>query len=331
MRHRRLLPLVAVLVIVAAGCDWPNVVPPGNAPVRYRDPIFNAVTVTSNVTYGSAVNLRGPDDHAAARHVPAHGRHGHESARDRVGPRRLVLLRQQDVARARRRSDHVRQGGIRERLDQLSARVAGLLGNAARTASRRFEEAAADAQTAVRFLRTNAATYGIDPNRIAIGGSSAGAITALNVGYSTSEDPSASVRAAVSLSGAQLGRRHHLAGRRSGPRLPLHDRPARAVSVGGEHDQRARRRRGSTRSSSPGTRPATCRMSEHRQQILDQSTELLVVGDGPRPRGNLSAAVASRRVRNISTTDEAHTADSSPNSCAPHVTTRSRNCECIAR
>ena len=39
-----------------------------------------------------------------------------------------------------------------------------------------------DAQAAVRFLRKNAATYKIDPNRIAIGGSSAGAITALHVG-----------------------------------------------------------------------------------------------------------------------------------------------------
>jgi predicted esterase len=61
-----------------------------------------------------------------------------------------------------------------------------------------------DAQTAVRFLRANAATYGIDPTRIAIGGSSAGAITALNVGYATSEDPASAVRAAVSLSGANL-------------------------------------------------------------------------------------------------------------------------------
>jgi acetyl esterase/lipase len=67
-----------------------------------------------------------------------------------------------------------------------------------------IQEAAADAQTAVRFLRTNAATYRIDPDRIAIGGSSAGAITALNVGYSSSEDPSARVRAAMSISGAQL-------------------------------------------------------------------------------------------------------------------------------
>jgi acetyl esterase/lipase len=65
-------------------------------------------------------------------------------------------------------------------------------------------EAMQDAQTAVRFLRTNAATYGVDVTRIAIGGSSAGAITALNVGFRTSEDPTAGVGAAVSLSGANL-------------------------------------------------------------------------------------------------------------------------------
>jgi acetyl esterase/lipase len=67
-----------------------------------------------------------------------------------------------------------------------------------------IQEAEQDAQTAVRFLRTHAATYGIDPTRIAIGGSSAGAITALNVGYASSENPASKVRAAVSLSGANL-------------------------------------------------------------------------------------------------------------------------------
>jgi predicted esterase len=68
-----------------------------------------------------------------------------------------------------------------------------------------------DAQTAVRFLRANATQYRIDPTRIAIGGSSAGAITALNVGYSP-ENPgpgdhqghSSAVRAVQSISGAQL-------------------------------------------------------------------------------------------------------------------------------
>ncbi len=40
-----------------------------------------------------------------------------------------------------------------------------------------------DAETAMTWLRDNAATYGVDPNRIGIGGASAGGITAELVGY----------------------------------------------------------------------------------------------------------------------------------------------------
>jgi acetyl esterase/lipase len=72
-------------------------------------------------------------------------------------------------------------------------------------------QAREDAQTAVRFLRKKAAKYRIDPTRIGIGGSSAGAITALNVAYSP-ENPGpgdhqgfpSAVRAAQSISGASL-------------------------------------------------------------------------------------------------------------------------------
>ncbi|MBA3263524.1 MAG: alpha/beta hydrolase fold domain-containing protein [Thermoleophilaceae bacterium] len=44
-------------------------------------------------------------------------------------------------------------------------------------------EAQHDAQAAVRWLRANAATYRIDPTRIAIGGGSAGAVTSLLVDW----------------------------------------------------------------------------------------------------------------------------------------------------
>ena len=52
-------------------------------------------------------------------------------------------------------------------------------------------EAQHDAQAAVRWLRAHAADYGIDPTRIAVGGGSAGADTALLVGIH-SEDPGSS-------------------------------------------------------------------------------------------------------------------------------------------
>ena len=44
-------------------------------------------------------------------------------------------------------------------------------------------DAVHDARAAVRWLRANAATYGIDTTRIAIGGGSAGAVTSLGVAY----------------------------------------------------------------------------------------------------------------------------------------------------
>jgi len=51
-----------------------------------------------------------------------------------------------------------------------------------------FPAAVEDVKCAVRWLRANAATYQIDPNRIAVSGNSAGGHLALMVGYS--DDPS---------------------------------------------------------------------------------------------------------------------------------------------
>jgi acetyl esterase/lipase len=203
MRRRFLLPLVAVIVIVAAGCDWPNITPPGTAPVRYRDRVFSAVTLTNNVTYGSAVNLENQTitlqldmyqptgDTVTSRPaiVWVHG--GSFSGGDKTSPELI------DESNTFSKEGYLNVS-INYRLESP-----GCSGNFSNCADA-IREAAADAQTAVEFLRTNATTYGIDPNRIAIGGSSAGAITALNVGYASSETPAAKVRAAVSISGAHL-------------------------------------------------------------------------------------------------------------------------------
>lgn len=73
-------------------------------------------------------------------------------------------------------------------------------------------EAVHDAQAAVRWLRANAGTYGIDVDRIAIGGESAGGIVAAGVGVASDfpgesndyEFPS-DVRAWISISGGLPG------------------------------------------------------------------------------------------------------------------------------
>jgi acetyl esterase/lipase len=183
----------------------PDIPPPGAAPLRYRDLVFSAVSVTSNVTYGSAVNNSGQTvvlqldtyeptgDTVTARPaiVWVHG--GSFCCGDKTSPE-LV-----DEANTFAMKGYFNVS-INYRLEPGGCSASG----PTQTCLTAIQEARADAKTAVRFLRTNAAVYGIDPTRIAIGGSSAGAITALNVGFSSSQDPMAAVGGAVSLSGAAL-------------------------------------------------------------------------------------------------------------------------------
>ena len=60
-------------------------------------------------------------------------------------------------------------------------------------------DAQADAERAIRYLRRHADRYGIDPERIAVGGISAGAVTALNVALRPSGPER--VRGVVAISG----------------------------------------------------------------------------------------------------------------------------------
>ena len=62
-----------------------------------------------------------------------------------------------------------------------------------------------DAARAVEWMRANAATYRIDPNRIVIGGYSAGAITAMGVAFRGAGVDGADVQAVLSLSGGLYG------------------------------------------------------------------------------------------------------------------------------
>ena len=208
IRCRRLLPAVLVVIVgaVATGCLVP---PPGPAPLRYRDAIFD-VTTTSDVAYanvttrqGDPVTLRAdvyrPTGDAVTSRpaiVWVHG--GSFRSGSKTSPEIV------DEART-----FASKGFVSVSINyRLSPTGCTMINEECVLA---IADAQADAQTAVRWLRSNAATYGVDPDRLAIAGTSAGAITALNVAYNgdtPSPGPhpgvSSRVRAAVSLSGAAI-------------------------------------------------------------------------------------------------------------------------------
>jgi acetyl esterase/lipase len=204
--------VLACLAVVATGCTLQYQVPPGAAPLRYRDLVFGSAKSTKNVTYGSAVDQQGntvtlkldlyrpSGDRVTSRPaiVWVHG--GGFSSGDKTSPEIV------DEATTFAKKGYVTVS-INYRLSPGGCSDSASLASCITA----ITDAMHDAQAAVRFLRATANIYGVDVNRIAIGGSSAGAATALNVGFN-SDDPgtsgnpgySSAVGGAVSLSGTKV-------------------------------------------------------------------------------------------------------------------------------
>ena len=160
---------------------------------RYRTPVFSGATATT-LTYGSAPDLtngqlvdlrldlyRPTADTATGRPllVWVHGGGFAGGNRGQMA----------DLAIAYARLGYV-TASISYRLDPgnhcLQVQAGQYTGDELLAERARCERAMFgardDTATAIAFLRANAAAYGIDPGRVAVGGSSAGAITALHVG-----------------------------------------------------------------------------------------------------------------------------------------------------
>jgi para-nitrobenzyl esterase len=194
---------------VLGACTVPD--PPGDAPLRYRDQVFSGQTVASDITYGRAPDLSGnpvdlkldlyqPSGDTAQRRpavVWVHG--GGFCCGDKTA---AVVSQLSDI--------YAKLGYVAVSIDYRLLVSTGCGGNPTPTPECVTAALAAqhDAQAAVRWLRRNAGAYRIDPGRIAIGGSSAGAVTSLLVG-TRSEDPgdsgnpgySSTARGVVSISG----------------------------------------------------------------------------------------------------------------------------------
>jgi len=211
VRNRVSVLIIAGVALFATGCISLNP-PPGPPPLRYRDEVFTNVTKTSNITYGSAPDYQGQTvtlkldvyaptgDTVSSRPaiVWVHG--GGFSGGNKSSPEIV------DEA-----TTFAKKGYVNVSID-YRLRPTGCLNNPPPgSCIAAVIDAMHDAQAAVRFLRANRVAYGVDSGRIAIGGTSAGAVTALNVGFNpddpgTSGNPgfSSAVRGAVSLSGGKL-------------------------------------------------------------------------------------------------------------------------------
>ncbi len=211
---RRLAAPAALLVAVVALTGCAIVRPPGDEPLRYRDQVFSEVTITRDLQYGSATNVEGETealnldlyqptgDTADARPaiIWVHG--GSFCCGDKgSGP-------SPDLANKFARLGYV-TASINYRLSAPNGCTGTGFGGECAAA---VFDAQHDAQAAVRWFRANADTYGIDTDRIAIGGESAGGITATLVGLRANDAGESGnpgfpqdVRTFASISGGIIG------------------------------------------------------------------------------------------------------------------------------
>jgi alpha/beta superfamily hydrolase len=199
-RIPKLGALLAALLALAvlAGCTVPR--PEGAGTIRYRDQVFTAVTKTTDIQYGTAPDNNGnpvalkldlyqpTGDTNTSRPAVIWVHGGGFSGGDKsAGP-------SADLANTFAQLGYVTVSINYRLLAPSGCTGANGVSAACTTAAL---GAIADAQGAVRWLRANAATYGVDPTRIGIGGESAGAITATGVGV-FSENPAAEGDPAIS-------------------------------------------------------------------------------------------------------------------------------------
>lgn len=208
-RRWRLAGLGALACAALAGCTLPA--PAGNAPLRYRDAMF-AVTEQDGLPYGTAPDASGnmqtltldmytpTGDTQTSRPavVLVHGG-GFRAGNSKEG--HLVRLANAFVQRgyvAVSINYPLLAGGhvcSQENPPSATCVAAALAAQHA-------------AQAAVRWLRSGAATYGVDPTRIAVEGTSAGAVAALAVAVNASDPGTdgtpgypSNVEAAIAISG----------------------------------------------------------------------------------------------------------------------------------
>lgn len=178
----------------------------GETNQRYIDILFDNVKVTRNIQYGQAPAYKsnriekllldiyepvGDTEHKRAAIIWIHGGSFVAGSKDQFADGEVRGFA----------SDYASRGYVSIPIDYRLADHAVTLNDP--TAPSIIQMAKSDALAAVRWVRSHADSYHIDPNRIIVGGFSAGAFTALYAAYdTTTADPS--VAASISFSGGML-------------------------------------------------------------------------------------------------------------------------------
>lgn len=209
---RRLRAWMAGMAVLGAlgGCTVPA--PPGASPLRYRDAVFPSISETQNLQYGAAPDLNG--------NIVPLLLDLYQPAGDTVSQRPAIVWvhgggyccgDKSSGPSANLAQEFAHYGYVTVSINYRLMAPQGCTAGGGSIPPNCFTaaiDAENDAQAAVRWLRANATTYGIDTSRIGIGGDSAGAITATLVGLDP-QDPgnsgnpgySSAVTAFMSLSG----------------------------------------------------------------------------------------------------------------------------------
>lgn len=190
---------------------------------RYAEPVFSCVDVTPNIPYG-----QGRQNWSTTNILCLHGNlppynsfqtllaDVYEPCNDTETARPLIIAIHGGAWATGNKADMAPFGQAMARRGYVVASISYRLSITPNVLCfnaevdrvklvRAFYRAMQDAKAAVRYFRANAAQYGIDPDQIFIGGHSAGAFTALGVGYLTDNAERPAETLARSSCGSWLG------------------------------------------------------------------------------------------------------------------------------
>jgi acetyl esterase/lipase len=215
-RAARLATVAGLGVALLAACTRPTPTPTpgGGGTGRYRSQVFSRVEKVANVTYSTAPGKNGASQ---ALKLDIYRPAGDTATKRPLfitafagafifGSKDLTSDPAYQMAQYYAQLGYV-TANINYRLLATGICTGNSPGAACKAAARAGVE---DGHAAVRFLRANADKYGIDPDRIAIGGDSAGGVISAGVGVTSELAPetnkstpgvSSKVRAFMALSG----------------------------------------------------------------------------------------------------------------------------------